>query len=395
MSRNVVLAAGKRTPFGDFGGSLKDTPLSALGAHTVRATLGSAGLDAARIDHLTFGNVMSVDYDGNFISRKVALDAGLPIESGALAVSRACGTGTEAIASAARYVMCGSSRLGIAAGGESFSRVPYVAQNVRWGAKRGPQTLEDGLDFAYRCPFSRELMGETAENLADVGDYKRADMDAWGLMSQQRAKAAIESGFLSRQIAPIEVPDGKGTRLFAQDEFPRFNVTAEKLASLKPAFRKDGRVTAGSSSGVTDGAASLIVADADALRGAGVEAEARWVDAVSVGVPPHIMGSGPAPAIGALLKKHDLKVSDIDYFEINEAFAVVNLHAEREHGIPRDRTNLYGGGISIGHPPGATGVRQTITAMHHLADTKGRYAIISMCLGAGQGMATLIENLRC
>lgn len=394
MSQMVVLAAGKRTPFGDFGGSLKDTPLSVLGAHTVKATLASAGVDAARIDHLTFGNVMSVDHDGNFISRKVALDAGLPIESAALAVNRACGSGSEAIASAARLVMFGSSRLGIAAGGESFSRVPYLAQNVRWGAKRGPQTLADGLDFAYRCPFSRELMGETAECLADLGDYKRADMDAWGLMSQQRAKAAMESGFLNRQIAPIEIADGKGTRLFAQDEFPRPNVTAEKLASLKPAFRKDGRVTAGSSSGVTDGAASLIVADADTLRKEGVEAEARWIDAVSVGVPPHIMGAGPAPAIGALLKKHDLKTSDIDYFEINEAFAVVNLHAEREHNIPRDRTNLYGGGISIGHPPGATGVRMTITAMHHLADTKGRYAIISMCLGAGQGMATLIENLR-
>jgi acetyl-CoA C-acetyltransferase len=393
MSHSVVLAAGKRTPFGDFGGSLKDTPLSALGAHAVQATLATAGINAARIDHLTFGNAMSVDHDGNFISRKVALDAGLPIESAALTVNRACGSGTEAIASAARLVLCGSSRLGIAAGGESFSRVAYMARDVRWGAKRGPQTLEDGLDFAYRCPFSRELMGETAENLADLGDYKRADMDAWGLMSQQRAKAAIESGFLSRQIAPIEVPDGKKGSI-AQDEFPRPNVTAEKLASLKPAFRKDGRVTAGSSSGVTDGAASLIVADADTLRNAGVEAEARWVDAVVVGVPPHIMGAGPAPAIRALLKKHDLKVSDIDYFEINEAFAVVNLHAEREHSIPRDRTNLYGGGISIGHPPGATGIRMTITAMHHLADTKGRYAIISMCLGAGQGMATLIENLR-
>jgi acetyl-CoA C-acetyltransferase len=277
MSHSVVLAAGKRTPFGDFGGSLKDTPLSALGAHAVQATLATAGINAARIDHLTFGNAMSVDHDGNFISRKVALDAGLPIESAALTVNRACGSGTEAIASAARLVLCGSSRLGIAAGGESFSRVAYMARDVRWGAKRGPQTLEDGLDFAYRCPFSRELMGETAENLADLGDYKRADMDAWGLMSQQRAKAAIESGFLSRQIAPIEVPDGKkGSRLFAQDEFPRPNVTAEKLASLKPAFRKDGRVTAGSSSGVTDGAASLIVADADTLRNAGVEAEARW-----------------------------------------------------------------------------------------------------------------------
>jgi acetyl-CoA acetyltransferase family protein len=394
MDRNVVLAAGRRTPFGDFGGSLKDVPLSVLGAHVVRATLAAAGSDAARIDHLTFGNVMPVDHDGNFISRKVALDAGLPVESGALTVNRACGSGSEAIASAARMIICGASRIGIAAGGESFSRVPYLAPSIRWGAKRGPQGLEDGLDFAYRCPFSRELMGETAENLADVGDYKRADMDAWGLMSQQRAKAAVESGFLGRQIAPIEVPDGKGVRLFSQDEFPRPNVTAEKLASLKPAFRKDGRVTAGSSSGVTDGAASLLVADAGALRDADIEAEARWVDAVAVGVPPHIMGAGPAPAIGALLGKHQLKVSDIDYFEINEAFAVVNLHAEREHGIPRSRTNLYGGGISIGHPPGATGVRMTITAMHHLADTKGRYGIISMCLGAGQGMATLIENLK-
>lgn len=237
-------------------------------------------------------------------------------------------------------------------------------------------------------------MGETAEKLADLGDYSRDEMDAWGLLSQQRAQSSTENGFLARQIVPIEVPEGrKDTRIFSQDEFPRFGITAEKLARLKPAFRENGRVTAGNSSGITDGAASLIVADADALRESGVTAEAEWIDSVVVGVPPEIMGSGPVPAIDALLKKHDLSVDDIDYFEINEAFAVVNVHAEHKLGIPKDRTNLHGGGISIGHPPGATGIRMTITAMHQLADMKGTYGIISMCLGGGQGMATLIKNI--
>jgi acetyl-CoA acetyltransferase family protein len=205
----------------------------------------------------------------------------------------------------------------------------------------------------------------------------------------------MASGFLARQIAPIDVPDGRGTRRFEQDEFPRPSITREKLASLKPAFRHDGQgtVTAGSSSGVTDGAAALLVASRNAAEANGIPIEARLVDWAVVGVEPSIMGAGPVPAIRKLLARTKLSVSDVDYFEINEAFAVVNLHAERELGIPRDRTNLYGGGISIGHPPGATGLRMTITAMHHLRDTGGRYAVISMCLGSGMGMATLVENL--
>lgn len=395
MTETVMLAAGRRTPFGDFGRSLRDMPLAALGAHATRAAIAAAGLEPAALDHLTFGNVTPVDHDGYFISRKVALDAGLPVESSALTVNRACGSGTEAIASAARLILCGASRLAIAAGGENFSRVPYLSEATRWGATRGAQTLVDALDYTYRCPFGRELMGETAEALADLGDYTREAMDAWGLMSQQRATAAAASGFLARQIAPIAVPEGRqGMRLFAADEFPRPLVTAEKLAALRPAFRPGGRVTAGNSSGVTDGAAAVVMGTAEAFAAQGVVPEARWVDAVTVGVPPHIMGSGPVPAIRALLDRHRLSVDDIDYWEINEAFAVVNLHAERETGAPRSRTNLYGGGISIGHPPGATGLRMTITAMLHLADTGGRFAVIAMCLGAGQGMATLIENLR-
>lgn len=391
---DVVLVGGKRTPFGDFGKSLKDIPLSKLSAHAVRACLADLGLRAEKIDHLVFGNVLQVDYDGAFISRKVALEAGLPVDSSAVAVNRACASGSQAIASAASQIREGLSDIAVAAGGENFSRVPYVTQAMRWGATRGQARLDDGLDYAYRCPFSRALMGETAENLAERFGYRREDMDEWGYMSQQRAKAASESGFLARQIASIEVPEGKGTRLFQVDEFPRPGVTREKLSQLKPAFRKNGTATAGSSSGVTDGAAALIVASRQALETEGIAPEARFVSYATAGVPPEIMGAGPVPAIAKLLTRTGLTVADIDYFEINEAFAVVNLHAERELGIPRARTNLYGGGISIGHPPGATGIRMTITAMHHLQQTGGRYGVISMCCGAGQGMASLIENLK-
>jgi acetyl-CoA acetyltransferase family protein len=395
---DIVLAAGARTPFGDFGKSLRDVPLCDMGVHVVKASLARAGLKGSQVDHLVFGNTAPVDHDGLFVSRKIALLAGLPEDSAALGVVRACGTGSQAIVSAAQQIMSGHSEIAIAAGGENYSRVPYLAHQVRWGAQRGPFEFVDGLDYIYRCPFTKELMGDTAENLASRFGHGREAMDAWGLMSQQRAGAAMESGFLARQIAPIDVPQHvKGqppTRRFERDEFPRPQITADKLASLKPAFRKDGggSVTAGNSSGVTDGAAALVVASAAAARRAGIEPEARLVDWAVVGVEPAIMGAGPVPAIRKLLERTRLTVSDIDYFEINEAFAVVNLHAERELGIPRERTNLYGGGISIGHPPGATGLRMTMTAMHHLADTRGRYAVISMCLGSGMGMATLIER---
>jgi len=391
---DVILSAGARTPFGDFGKSLKDVPLSVLGTHVVKACIGRAGLDASRVDHLVFGVVAPVDHDGPFVSRKIALEAGMPVDSSALSVTRACGSGSQAIVSAAEQILSGHSSVAIAAGGENFSRVPYLAHAVRWGAARGPFEFVDGLDYVYRCPFTRELMGDTAERLTAAFGYQRDAMDDWAFMSQMRAKKGIESGFLARQIAPLDVPEGKGVRRFDKDEFPRPTITREKLGTLKPAFKKEGgQVTAGNSSGVTDGAAALLVASRAEADKLGIRAEARIIDYAVAGVPPEIMGSGPVPAILKLLARANLKVADIDYFEINEAFAVVNLHAEAQLGIPRDITNLYGGGISIGHPPGATGIRMTITAMHHLADTKGRYAIISMCLGSGMGMATLIENL--
>jgi acetyl-CoA acetyltransferase family protein len=322
------------------------------------------------------------------------MNIGMKEESCALQVNRACGSGTQAILTAAQQIMTGHGKIALAGGGENFSRGPFLNQGMRWGVVRGAQSFEDSVESVYSDPFGHGLMGATAENLTADFQYRREDMDAWGLMSQQRAGKAIATGFLARQIAPIEVPEGrKGTRLMIDDEFPRPDITMEKLAKLKPVFRKDGQVTPGNSSGVTDGAAFVLVGDRAEMEAKGVEPVARLVDWTIVGVAPRIMGCGPVPAIRALWEKRGMKASDIDYYEINEAFAVVNLHAEKELGISRSVTNHYGGGISIGHPPGATGVRMTITAMHHLQESGQRYACISMCMGAGQGMAVLIENL--
>ena len=391
MTREIILAGGMRTPFGDFGKSLKDIPLADLGIHATKACLEKAGIGAERVDHLVWGNVLPVDQEGYLAARYIAIKAGLPEESAALNVNRACGSGTQAIISAAQQIMSGHSEVAVAGGGENFSRAPFAVTTGRWGHKRGPQTMVDTLDWAYRDPFSLELMGETAENLAEDFQYRREAMDDYAVESQRRAGAARE--FLGRHIAPIEVKERRATRTMAEDESPRPDVVPEKLAGMKPVFRQDGMVTVGNSSSVTDGAAMVVVADRARAEALGVEPHARIVDWCIVGVPPRIMGCGPVPAIGSLLEKHGMSVDDVDYYEINEAFAVVNLHAEKQLGVSRDRCNLYGGGISLGHPPGATGARMTLVAMQHLAETGQKNAIISMCMGAGQGLAMLIERV--
>lgn len=393
MNQEIVLCTGKRTPFGDFGKSLANITGTDLGIHAAKACLDAAGLDAEKVDHLVCGNVMPVDQGGYFSGRVIALGSGMQECSRALNVSRACGSGTQAIVSAAEQILTGHSRIALAGGFENTSRAPYALTDARWGMKRGAGTVVDTIDYGYRDPFDLSLMGETAEALTDDFGYTREAMDAYALTSQQRAAAAISSGFLARQIAPIMVSERKGERLFAVDEFPRISTTADTLAKLKPCFRTNGRVTAGNSSGMTDGAAFLVVADRASAEAAGLVPRVRLVDWEIVGVSPRIMGCGPVPAIAGLLERRNLKVNDIDYYEINEAFAVVNLHAEVQLGIARDKTNLYGGGISIGHPPGATGIRMALTAMDHLDDTAGRMAVLSLCLGAGQGMAVLIERI--
>lgn len=393
MTAEIVIAAGTRTPLGNYGGSLKGVELTDMAGHAARACVAKSGIAPDRIDHMVFTTTVPTDRDTLFAARVVGVKSGIPEEAGALHVVRACASGLQAILSAGQQVETGHSRLALAGGAECYSRAPHAVASARWGVGRGPMQLEDMLDWAYRCPFSQDYMGETAENLAEEFQYDRDAMDDWAEMSQARAIAAIESGFLARQIVPIDVPDGRATRAFTTDESVRRDATFEKLARLRPAFREGGKVTAGNSSGVTDGAGFVIVGDRAAMEAAGGAPQARLVDWHVVGVPPRIMGHGPVPAIRGLLDKRGLKVSDIDYFEINEAFAVVNLHAERHLGIPRDLHNLYGGGISVGHPPGLTGVRMCMTAIEHLKETGGRRAVLSMCLGAGQGMAMLIERV--
>ncbi|MEM6439693.1 MAG: thiolase family protein [Pseudomonadota bacterium] len=389
----TVIAGGLRTPLGAFGGALKDVEMSQLAGDAAAKTVSAAGISPEKIDHMVFTTTVPSDRDSLFAARVVGVKSGIPEEAGALQVVRACASGLQALLSAEQQVASGHSTVALAGGAESYSRAPYATTTIRWGPQRGSQQLDDMLDWAYRCPFSQEYMGETAENLAEDYQYTREAMDEWGAMSQARALAAQDSGFLKRQIAPVEVAGKRETVTFAEDECPRADATAEKLGRLRPAFRKDGRVTAGNASTVNDAAAFALVGDRAALEAEGVAPRARIVDWAVVGVPPRIMGHGPVPAIRKLLDRQGLEVSDIDYFEINEAFAVVNLHAERHLGIPRDLHNAYGGGISLGHPPGVTGVRMALTAMQHLEDTGGKRAVLSMCLGAGQGMAVLIERV--
>lgn len=389
----VVLAGGRRSAFGAFRGSLSGIEMTDLAGRVGAGTLQAAGLSPEKVDHIVFTTTVPSGRDSLFSARVVGQKAGLPEAAGSLAVVRACASGLQALISASQQVASGHSQITLAGGGESYSRVPYVMNTLREGAVRGPVSAEDMLDWAYRCPFSQEFMGETAENLAADYGYTRAPMDDWALMSQSRAAAARDSGFLARQILPLEVTRGRETLVFQEDECIRTGLTAEKLASLRPAFREGGVVTAASSSTVNDAAGFMLVGSEKALSAAGVAPRGIIRDWLAVGVPARIMGHGPVPAIRGLLEKNGLRVSDIDYFEVNEAFAAVNVHAEAQLGLPRDAHNLYGGGISIGHPPGVTGLRMCMTALQHLEETGGRLAVLSMCLGAGQGLAVLVERV--
>lgn len=390
--QDVFLSSGTRSALGDFGGSLKDVEFTELASHVARACIEKSGAKADAIDHIVFTTTCPTDKDSLFAARVIGMKSGLPEDAAALDVSRACASGLQAIISAGQQITSGQSELALAAGAEMFSRAPYAVTTARWGNPRGNQQLEDVLEWCYRCPFSLEYMGDTAENLAEKYQYEREPMDEYAVTSQARALAAIESGFLAKQIVPVEVPDGRSTRVFETDESPREGITMDRLAKLRPAFQEGGKVTAGNSSGVTDGAGAFLVGTRDAMETNGVTPEARVVDWAVVGVPPSLMGHGPVPAIEKLLARTGLSVGDIDYFEVNEAFAVVNLHVEAQLGIPREKHNLYGGGISVGHPPGVTGLRMAMNGVQHLKETNGRYAILSMCLGAGQGLAMLIEK---
>ncbi len=388
----IVLAAPVRTPIGRFGGALAALSAVDLGTAAARACLERAGLDPGRIDQAVFGHARQAGGGPNS-ARQIAHRAGVPDERPAFAVNQACGSGLQAVLCAARAIRLGEARVVLAGGTESMSNTPYLLPRARWGYRLGHAEVTDGMyRDGFDDPLSGLVMGETAEELAAESGIGRADADRWAAESQRRCAAARAAGRFAEEIVPVEVPGRKGTATVAEDEHPRAGVTAESLAKLPPVFREGGTVTAGNASGITDGAAALVVASADAAEELGLRPAARLVDWEVVGVEPRIMGIGPVPAVRKLLARHRLDWDAIEEMELNEAFASQVLACLAEMAIDPERVNPDGGAIALGHPIGATGARLLVTLLHGLARRGRRRGVATLCVSGGMGLAALVET---
>ena len=390
---DVFIVSGARTAIGTFGGSLKDTPPSMLGIETAKAAIARAGIAAAEIEHSVYGQVIPSEPRDAYIARVIGVEAGLPLESPALTVNRLCGSGLQAIVSAAQSLMLGDCSIALAGGAESMSRAPFHVQTNRWGRKLGDAALVDALNGALTDPFNNVLMGVTGENVAERFGISREQQDAAAVESHRRAAAAIAAGRFVEQIVPINVGRRGKDVFFQTDEHVRPDVTAEELAGLRPAFKKDGSVTAGNASGINDGAASLVLATGDIVSKRGLKPMARLVAYAHAGVEPLYMGIGPVPATLAALARAGLSIKDIDVIESNEAFAAQACAVARELGFDPTKVNPNGSGIALGHPVGATGAINTVKLIHELQRTGGRYGLVTMCIGGGQGIAAIFERV--
>jgi acetyl-CoA acyltransferase 2 len=392
---DVVFLSGVRTPFGSFGGTLKDLSAIDLAAEASRVAIERAGLAARDLDHAVFGNALQTSADAIYFARHVALKAGLTIETPALTVNRLCGSGFEAIAQGAQQIILGDSRAVLCGGGESMSQAPHVVRGARWGLRLGPSAqLEDLLWESLKDPMCGFSMAETAENLAARYSLSREEVDAYALRSQQLASQAWNSGVFDDEVIGYPVKDRKTkqTVAFRSDEHMRPDTTAEGLAKLPPYFKKDGVVTAGNASGICDGAAAVVIASGEFAKERSLDPIGRLVGWAVAGVDPKIMGIGPAPAIRRLMEKCAVASFDaVDLIEVNEAFSPQYVAVEKELGLPRERTNVHGGAIAIGHPLAASGTRITLHLLHALRRQGGRYGIGSACIGGGQGIAVLVE----
>ncbi|PIE14100.1 MAG: acetyl-CoA C-acyltransferase [Rhodobacterales bacterium] len=389
---DIVILDGARTAIGTFGGALAATPPSQLGAIAAKAALERSGVEGAQIGHVVFGHVINTEPRDMYLSRIAAMDAGIPDTTPAMNVNRLCGSGAQAIVSVIQSLMLNDADFGLAGGAESMSRSPYIIQNQRWGQKMGDIKTLDMMLGALNCPFGTGHMGVTAENVAAEYDISRADQDAFALESQTRAAAAIEAGYFKDQIVPVEVKIRRDTVAFDTDEHPKAT-TAEALAGLRTVFQKDGTVTAGNASGINDGAGALVLARADAAEKAGLKPRARVLGYAHAGVRPEVMGIGPIPAVENLLAKTGLNINDFDVIESNEAFAAQALAVNKELGLDPAKVNPNGGAIALGHPVGATGAIITVKALYELERIGGSKALITMCIGGGQGIALAIERL--
>ena len=391
--REVVVVSAVRTAIGSFGGALKDVPLTVLGATVVRAALDRSGAPAADIGHVVMGNVIPTEPQDAYLSRVAAIDAGLPIEVPAFNVNRLCGSGLQAIVCAAQSILLGDADLAIGGGAESMSRGPYLLPAARWGARMGDMQGVDYMTGILHDPWKRNHMGVTAENVAARHGIGRAEQDALALQSQQRAAKAIAEGRFAGQIVGVEVRTRQGMRTFDTDEHVRGDVTAEALAKMKTVFREGGSVTPGNASGINDGAAALVLAEAGKAAQLGLTPLARLVGYAHAGVEPDYMGMGPVPAVRLVLRRTGLTLADMDVIESNEAFAAQACAVAKELGFDMDKVNPNGSGISLGHPVGATGALITVKAIHELHRIQGRYALVTMCIGGGQGIAAIFERM--
>lgn len=392
-SAEIYVVSAVRSAIGGFGGSLKDLPLADLASAITRAAIERSGVAAEQIGHLVMGTVIPTEPRDAYLARVAAMNAGIPKETPAFNVNRLCGSGLQAIVSAAQCLLLGDTEVAVAAGAESMSRGPYLLPQARWGARMGDL---QGIDYTVgvlQDPFEHFHMGITAENVSAKHGITREMQDELALTSQRRAARAIAEGRFASQIVPLELKTRKGSVQFSVDEHVRGEVTAEQLAGMKPVFKKDGTVTAGNASGINDGAGGLVLATGDAVRRLGLKPLARLVGYAHAGVEPELMGLGPIPATRKVLEKTGLKVQDLDVIESNEAFAAQACAVARELGFDPEKVNPNGSGISLGHPVGATGAIIATKAIHELQRIQGRYALATMCIGGGQGIAVVFERV--
>ena len=389
---DIVILSGARTAIGTFGGSLAGVAPIDLGTTVSVAALERGGVDPKQIGHVAFGHVINTEPRDMYLSRVAAMQAGVPDSVPAMNVNRLCGSGVQAIVSVIQSLMLGDADFGLAGGAENMSRSPYILSDTRWGAKMGDIGARDMMLGALNCPFGTGHMGVTAENVAAEHGVERTDQDAFALTSQERAAAAIEAGHFKDQIVPVKVKVKRDTVAFEVDEHPKAT-SLETLGGLRTVFQKDGTVTAGNASGINDGAGAIVLARAEAAAAAGLTPKFRVLGYAHAGVRPEVMGIGPVPAVRNLLEKTGLSVSDFDVIESNEAFAAQALAVSNELGLDPARVNPNGGAIALGHPVGATGAIITVKAMYELERTGGKRALITMCIGGGQGIALAIERI--
>ncbi|MFJ2983467.1 MULTISPECIES: acetyl-CoA C-acyltransferase family protein [unclassified Pseudomonas] len=392
-SAEIYVVSAVRSAIGGFGGSLKDLPLADLATALCRAAVERSGVAAEQIGHVVMGSVIPTEPRDAYLARVAAMNAGIPKETPAFNVNRLCGSGLQAIVSATQCLLLGDTDVALAAGAESMSRGPYLLPQARWGARMGDL---QGIDYTVgvlQDPFEHFHMGITAENVAAKHGITREMQDELALTSQRRAARALAEGRFDSQIVPLQLKTRKGTVEFAVDEHVRGDVTAEQLAGMKTVFKKDGTVTAGNASGINDGAAGLVLATGDAVRRLGLKPLARLVAYAHAGVEPELMGLGPIPATRKVLEKAGLNISDLDVIESNEAFAAQACAVARALDFDPEKVNPNGSGISLGHPVGATGAIIATKAIHELQRTQGRYALATMCIGGGQGIAVVFERV--